>query len=168
MSWDVVIMNVPEGIESPAELPDDFESNLGTAESFLSLLNSLFPEIDLSDPTWGILDGPDFSIEFSIGENDPIESVMLHVRGSDQAIQPIQRLCQAGSWRALDMGDGEFIDFSAEPAAGLESWRDLRDEAAAAARSRGADVVFEPKLRNARVDALLGEGRVKKWWQFWK
>jgi hypothetical protein len=157
VSWDVVILQVPEGVESPAELPDDFDSNLGSAESFLRLLKSLFPEIDLSDPAWGILDGPEFSIEFSIGEKDPVDSVMLHVRGSGQAVEPIQSLCKAGGWRALDMSDGEFIDFSAAPEAGLEAWRGLRDEAVAAARSRGADVMVEPKLQNIRADAVVRE-----------
>jgi hypothetical protein len=130
MSWDVLILNVPPEVSSVEELPDDFTSRLGSHEDVLKKIADAFPEIDLSDPTWGLLDGPDYSIEFNIGEKDPIDAIMLHVRGSDQALSAIETVCNvAEGWTAMDVGNGEFIDFSIGSATGFRNWRNFRDKA---------------------------------------
>ena len=168
MSWDVLIVNVPAHIKSDKDLPEDFESNLGSADDIRSLLESIFPDIDLSDPTWGVLEGADFSIEFSMGEKTPVDELMLHVRGSDAAIEPIRKVCEAGKWRALDLSDGEYLDFSGSPEEGLDSWREFRDQVVSQARASGAEVTIDEKVGGVQADAVNAGSEAKKWWQFWK
>lgn len=169
MSWDVVLMSVPPEITENAKLDDDFSSPLGAASAVLPLLKRVLPSADLSDPTWGILDGPDFSIEFNIGKDDPLRTIMLHVRGGEAALGPIQQLCEETGWRALDCGTGEFIDFSDDPAARLRNWQTYRDQMAASYQEQGATVVLDQKFPGVRIDAIVsGVPRQKKWWQFWR
>jgi hypothetical protein len=163
MSWDVAIINVPPEIEAASDIPGDHSTPVGTIESVHALLLLLFPAIDLSDPAWGILSHPEYSIEFSIGKNDPVLSIALHVRGGDSAIDPIERLCTEGGWRAIDFSTGEFIDFSNNPAAGLQAWRGYSEQIIASARKRGASVVVNPDLGGVLADAIVVEPRKKKW-----
>ena len=95
MSWDVIIMRVPDGVLSMEDMPDQPTSPLGPSSDVISKLKSVFPSVDFSDPAWGILDGKDFSIEFNIGKEEPIGSMMLHVRGSEASLAAIQQICQA-------------------------------------------------------------------------
>jgi len=143
MSWDVFIMNVPADIVSATELPDDFSGELGSPEYVLAKLASIFPSINLTDPTWGGLDTEDGSIEFNIGSKDPIKTMMLHARGGNSVIGAIQMLCDQTGWRALDMTTGDFINFENNPAEGLKQWRSYKDK-------------------------VIASYETKKWWQFWK
>lgn len=167
MSWDIAIVNVPPEIETASDIPGDHSTALGSIESVHALLDLLYPAIDLSDPAWGILSSPDYSIEFSIGKDDPVLSIALHVRGGDNAIEPIEKLCADTGWRAIDFGTGEFIAFDDNPAAGLQAWRGYSEKIIASARKRGASVVVNPNLGGVLADAVVVEPS-KKWWQFWK
>jgi hypothetical protein len=123
MSWDVLLMNLPPSIQDVSQLRDDQLPVLGPRDTILSQLRDAVPGIDLSDPTWGVLDGPNFSIEFSIGSKDPVDSIALHVRGADSAVQPIADLVRATGWRAMDFSDCSFIDFSIGVPPGFKGWQ---------------------------------------------
>jgi hypothetical protein len=137
MSWDVLLLNgVPQDITSIP--PPDPEGPLPTEvgvptcslcekAEILLLLKRLFPRIDLSDPTWGVLNEEGSSIEFNMGDDDPVAGIMLHVRGNGDPITIIKTLCEQTGWRALDCSDYTFIDFSNSPAARFEHWRAWRD-----------------------------------------
>lgn len=169
MSWDVLLIDVPEEIRAVAEIPRDFDSALGPRADVLTRLRALLPGIDLTDESWGILDGPGFSIEFSIGPKDPVDCIMLHVRGGDGALDPIRHLCQSTAWRALDASDSEFIDFAGDCGRGLRQWRDFRDQVISYCKGQGREVVVEPSLRGVRVDAIVSAGpKPKRWWLFWR
>lgn len=159
MSWDVILMNVPSNIESIMALEGDLPV-LGSNTEVLSILSNALPAINLSDPTWGVFDGDNFAIEFSIGDKDPVHTIMLHVRGSDEVIEVIERLCQYSGWRALDTSVGDFMNFANNPAAGLQQWRAYRDHVFASLGEEGD--VPEKGVRLTITDTN------KKWWQFWK
>jgi hypothetical protein len=170
MSWDVVLMKVPSNIVTVEDFPDDFSSELGPRSQVLLTLATVLPELDLTDPTWGILDGDDFSIQFNIGDDDPVDTIMLHVRGGDSAIGAIQRVCERTGWRALDMSGSGFINFAEDPAAGLRQWRIFRDRTVASLKAEGKEVITDVKVGRARVDAVVvtKPEKKRKWWQFWK
>jgi hypothetical protein len=109
MSWDVLLLSVPPGIATVDDSPEDFASELGPRAQVLSTLAALFPDLDLSDPTWGILAGDDFAIEFNIGDGDPVETIMLHVRGSNSTIHAIHYICERTGWRAFDTSTGDLL-----------------------------------------------------------
>jgi hypothetical protein len=144
VSWDVLIMKVPAGVKKMEDLPPEFDHVLCALTELPDRLRSVFPEIDLTDPTWGDLEGADYSIEFNIGKEDPCEAIMLHVRGGQGAFEPIRKLCTLTGWAALD--DGEFIDFSADDAAkGFNAWRDYRDRVIPGAPEKGVRMVVPVK-----------------------
>ena len=168
MSWDVLVFHAPPEIETVEQMGDDFHTVLGPRDEVLGRLRELFPEIDLSDPTWGDLEGPGYSIELNIGDKDPVESIMLHVRGGAEAIEPMRRLCEATGWRAMDMGDCEFLDFDEDPARGLRDWQELLGQAIEEAEISGGEVVADAKIGAKRVDAVAVPRRRKPWWRFWE
>lgn len=81
MSWDVYFQDLPAGIRSVEEVPDDFQPGplCGRAE-LLAVIRSVLPDIDLSDATWGVVERDDFSIELDLGSEDPNEGFALHMR----------------------------------------------------------------------------------------
>ena len=96
-------------------------------------LRAQLPALDLTDPTWGMLSEDAFSIEFSIGKDAPVQSVMLHVRGGPEALGAIQLACKALDCVALDCSSGELIDWeSKEAEASFAEWRTYRDRVVSA------------------------------------
>jgi hypothetical protein len=123
VSWDVLLLRVPDGITELSDIPDDFQPPpLGPLPQVLDTLCAVIPDIDLSDPTWGEATGPTWSIEFSIGAQDPVTSIMLLVRGSGEDVLPvIGRLSAALGCRPIDSSGGDFLRVD-DPG----SWRDYQ------------------------------------------
>lgn len=162
-------MNVPPEIVTRDDFPEDFSSELGPRSEVLSTLIAILPGLDLTDPTWGILEENDFSIEFNIGDDDPLDTLMLHVRGGDSAIHAIHHICEHTGWRAFDTTTGDFIDFAEDPAKGLRQWRASRNQVVASLEAEGKEVITDAKIGRIRVDAIeTTKPKKKKWWQFWK
>ncbi|MEE1941815.1 hypothetical protein V1L54_20815 [Streptomyces sp. TRM 70361] len=111
MSWDVLLLPVPARFGSLAGLPDGWSPGpVGGRDRVLAAVRQAAPETDLSGPSWGLLTGPAWSVELNIGEQDPVESVMLHVRGGGDGVLPvIHRLAAALGRRAIDCSGGEFL-----------------------------------------------------------
>jgi len=112
MSWDVLKYNScgspPKDMEN---LRDEHKPDpLGSASTVRMSISQNLPGFDWSDPTWGIYDGDEFLIEFNTGEEDPINSIMLHVRGGSDAIAAILRFANPNKWSLLDFSTGEFLD----------------------------------------------------------
>lgn len=169
MSWDVILLNLPAGVRSFNELGDDFDSMLAPLEEVRRRIVSLIPEIDMTDPAWGILETDQYSIEFSIGDEDPCKSVMLHVRGTEAALEPIRSVCATTGWQAFDCSDGELINWSEDPGKGLRAWRDYRDQVMPGAPERGASLPL-PDGKRVFFDVAPTSGSKpspKPWWKFW-
>lgn len=126
MSWDVLLLDAPADV-AVEDLTEDRVRPLGSRAHVHDALRAAWPALDLGDPAWGRLD--EHAIEVSIGDADPVDSIMLHVRGSDGAAQAILALCRSAGWRALDVSTGDWLDAAQEPADGLRSWRAFRDRA---------------------------------------
>ncbi|MEW1648037.1 MULTISPECIES: hypothetical protein [unclassified Streptomyces] len=111
MSWDVLLLDLPDDITSAQDIPADHSPRpLGRRHEVLAAIGRAEPATDLSDPTWGDLTGPTWSIELGIGSDDPVDSVMLHVRGSgDDVLTSVFRLAGALDCKVLDCASGELI-----------------------------------------------------------
>jgi hypothetical protein len=128
VSWDLFIQDLPRSAESIADIPDDFEpSSLGPRDALIAAIRVAIPHADFSDPAWGVLEGPDYSIEFNIGDDDEVGCIALHVRGGDGAAAVVHKLLTHLGLRALDSGTGEFFEFDGISAEGLRVWREFRD-----------------------------------------
>lgn len=110
MSWGIVLLKVPNGVKSLSELPKDYSPlPLGTLDDIFDMLKALLPDIDFSDPHWGVLATGTYSIEFNIGNEDPVESIVLSVRGA--VLDTIEEICQMASWQAFDTLTGDRMYF---------------------------------------------------------
>ncbi|WP_228984485.1 hypothetical protein, partial [Streptomyces sp. DH12] len=82
----------------------------GRRGDVLAAVTQAVPDVDLSDPEWGEISNPTRSNELNIGSEDPVESVMLHIRGSgDDVLTPVLRLAEALRCKALDCAEGNLI-----------------------------------------------------------
>ena len=122
MSWDIGLFNAPPEI-TIEEIPHDYEPvPLGSVAEVLGRLQAAFVDLDLSDPTWGDLERSGWSIEFGIGREDPVRSIMLHVRGGgDDVVQVVRETAHVLGCRALDCSSGEFIEDG-----GRDGWADFQ------------------------------------------
>jgi hypothetical protein len=129
MSWDVLFQDLPRGIRSIEEVPEDYEPKpLCTRAELIAKVTAVAPHVDFSDPTWGRIDGHDHSIELNVGEEDPVVAVMLHVRGGDSVLGLIHELALALDVLPLDCSSGELLDFESDAAKeSLRAWREFRD-----------------------------------------
>src|ERR1700761_4265104 len=127
MSWDILIQDFPQGASDIDDIPDDYKpASLGARSEVIASIQQLLPEADFSDPSWGVLDREEFSIEFNIGNSDICHSIMLHVRGGGGAVATIERLLEHLHRRAWDCQAGDF--FSSQAAmASFGEWQQYRD-----------------------------------------
>ncbi|WP_333736265.1 hypothetical protein [Streptomyces sp. IBSBF 2806] len=111
MSWDILLLPLPADLTSIDALPADHEPlPIGSRPSVHRALRSAVDEVDLTDPAWCELLGPTWVIELGIGENDPVESVMLHVRGGKDDVLPvIFRISRALGCRPFDCSTGDLL-----------------------------------------------------------
>ncbi|MFJ4689612.1 hypothetical protein ACIQNG_38450 [Streptomyces sp. NPDC091377] len=111
MSWDVLLFRLPNDVTSVQQISDDYApAPLGSQHDVLAAITQAIPETDLSDPTWGELLGPTWSMELNIGTEDPVDSIMLHIRGGgDDVLTPVFRLAGALRCKVLDCAEGDLI-----------------------------------------------------------
>ncbi|MBL0804033.1 hypothetical protein AAG656_26760 [Streptomyces albidoflavus] len=111
MSWDVLLVRLPGEVTSVSRMAHDYvPAPLGSRHDVLATVARVLPEADLSDPAWGVLSGPTWSIELSIGADDPVESVMLHLRGAgDDVLTPVFELAGELGCKVFDCSAGDLI-----------------------------------------------------------
>ena len=103
MSWDIFVQDLPKGIASVAEIPDDFEpGHIGTRNRVIDAIRSLYPESNFTDPAWGTLELAGCSIEFNLGSSELLQSFAMHVRGGESAPDVIAHILQTLGLQALD------------------------------------------------------------------
>ena len=112
MGRDLIVLNIPERIETVSQLGDGPLEPLGSRDRVLDMISAVFPDIDTSDPKWIIATRQEYSLSFSIGGEEPVEVLLITIHGSQAALDEVKRLCELNGWRAFDSAEGEFIDFS--------------------------------------------------------
>ncbi len=154
MSWDVMLVSVPDELVAKHEAPDwETVRPLGTRDEVLAALEKALPGADFSDPTWITVWTETVSMQVSVEEEDPIDNVMLMIRDGDEVLSMIQKLCETTAWKAWDTTTGDFIDWEADPGKGLQAWRGARDHVLEQLEREG-ETVLAPKRR--------------QWWQYWR
>lgn len=129
MSWDILISDLPKDAASIGDIPNDFHGgSIGQRSDLITAIREVEPEVDFTDPSWGVLETSDFVIEFNMGGEGSIRSFMLHVRGGGAATDFIGGLVHQLGLRAIDCSEGEFFDDSTA-AASFARWQAFRDKA---------------------------------------
>ncbi|ADD45989.1 hypothetical protein [Stackebrandtia nassauensis] len=125
MSWDVLLLRIPEGVTAIDQIPDDIPATpLGSRDDILAAISRVAPEANLSDPTWGQLNGEDWSMEFNIGSDDPVDSVMLHIRGGGDDMENVMfGVAGALNCQVIDCSGGDVLT----PENGSSGWRAFQE-----------------------------------------
>ena len=129
MSWDLSILKFSRQCESVDQIPEDETPlNLGPRTSVHKSVSKIFTGTNWTDPAWGVWDSENGSVEFNLGDDDPSQSLMLHVRANAEIIPMIVSLCADNGWHAVDCSSGNFIEKSMSPESGLNRWAAYRDQ----------------------------------------
>lgn len=130
MSWDIFVQELPEGMQTIDEIPDDFRPGvIGKRSEIVRKICEAAPGADFSNPTWGVIDGPEYSIEVNIDEEEECTGFCLHVRGGEEAVAVVDRILGRLGMRALNPGSEGGIYQGGQK--GIESfrlWAGYRDQ----------------------------------------
>ena len=87
MSWDIFVQDLPRDAATVADIPQDFKpAPIGKRADVIARIKEVVPSTDFSDPSWGQIEGEDWSIEVNIGKNETCSGFALHVRRGDEAV----------------------------------------------------------------------------------
>lgn len=119
MSWDIFVMNLPQGIKSIGDIPDDYVGPpLGRRADIIAKICALYPACDFTDPSWGTLEPADCAIEFSLGSREEVQSFAMHVHGGEPGPDIVAHILAELGMRALDPSSDTGLF---EPAPGTRS-----------------------------------------------
>jgi len=128
MSWDIFVQDLPRDAATFADIPPDFKpSSLGKRSDVIAKITEIVPSADFSDPSWGMIEGEDWSIEVNIGKSETCGGFALHVRGGDGAVAVVAAILNHLDLRALDSQTGEFFVAGPEAVESFRRWRAFRD-----------------------------------------
>jgi len=128
MSWDLFVQDLPRGISSIKEIPNNFRpAPIGKRQRVLDAIADLAPFADRSDPSWVTIEAPGISIEVSLGADEDLSSFAFHIRGGQESIDLVAAILERLGLRALDGGSTTGIFDPTTASASLESWRKSRD-----------------------------------------
>jgi hypothetical protein len=128
MSWDIFVQDLPRDAKTVADIPDDFKpAVIGTRSVVISKIKEVVPTANFSDPSWGLIDGNDWSIELNMGRAEECDGFVFHVRGGEDAAGVVAAILQHLDLRALDSQTDEFFVVGPETIASFNKWRAYRD-----------------------------------------
>jgi hypothetical protein len=141
-------------------MPSDWRGeSLGSQADVREKISIVLPRVDWSDPTWGMFDGDGFSFEFNMGQKDPSDGFMIHVRGGGPAVTKLLELAASTGWFLLDCSQGEWLHLCKDPDAGWVGFQAYRDRVLSTTRTNaepGAPPNGGPAKRVGRSDAVDG------------
>ncbi|MCF3110902.1 barstar family protein [Niabella sp. CC-SYL272] len=123
MSWDVLLFKNKFDLNDEQVDP----GILGNRSLVIKSLVALIPGLNYADPSWGVLEAPEFSIEFNTGNDEVVNSIMLHIRGGGNPLAVIKLICDELKWVALDCSTSDFMDtenLSANSWLAFQAYRD--------------------------------------------
>lgn len=127
VSWDISIQDLPDGVATVADIPDDYRPKpLGHRSALIERIRGFAPTANFSDPAWGELVTPDFVIEFNMGSDEVADAIMLHVRGGGGAADFVGALLHDLGLRAIDCSEGEIFSYDTGDASFVR-WQQYRD-----------------------------------------
>ena len=131
MSWDVHIFSPLADVRAADERTKESDfPPLGSASEVRRQLLETVPRLDLSDPTWGDLESPTWSIEVGLGSDDPVRSIMLVVRGTgDDVVAVIAKIANAVGGRVFDPVTGDYLTGGPADLTGWHAFQAFRDRA---------------------------------------
>ena len=129
MSWDIFVQDLPSEAKRVTDIPSSFRpSHIGKRSEIIDSITSVIPTADFSDPSWGLIDGQDWSIEVDLGQEEDCRGFVFHVRGGDVAVGAVAAILRRLNLRALDSQTGEFFVAGESATESFRQWKRYRDE----------------------------------------
>ncbi|MFC4309465.1 hypothetical protein ACFPN2_10270 [Steroidobacter flavus] len=129
MSWDIFVQDMPPSIVSPADIPRDFvPAALGQRTEIIRKICEVVPFANFTDPAWGLIDGPGFSIEVNLGDAPIVQGFAFHVRGGNTAAAVISDILAHMGFRAFDTAsESGMFEPGAAAEESMSRWRTYKD-----------------------------------------
>lgn len=129
MSWDIYVQDLPQDIQRIDDIPEDFEpKNIGKRSDIIARIKEAAPNADFKDTSWGEIEGPGFSIEIGMGDDEDLECFAFHVRGGEEAAGVVADILGHLGLRALDTESETGLFDSDKAAESMAKWRQYRDQ----------------------------------------
>jgi hypothetical protein len=78
MSWDIFVQDIPPLARSVKEIPDYFDPKpIGKLSDLVARIREVVPNADFSSPAWGSIEGPGYSIEVNMGDDERVEELRI-------------------------------------------------------------------------------------------
>ncbi|MCH7861345.1 hypothetical protein ACQKOH_15320 [Sphingomonas sp. NPDC092331] len=131
MSWDLYAQDFPP-VASVEDIPEDFDPQpLGPRDTVILKIRAVLPDVDFSDPGWGLLRREGWSIEFNLGNDAECSGVSLYVRGGGaDAMEVVDSILHAIGARGIDLQTSRFFTLEAARKS-FGTWQDYRDQVVA-------------------------------------
>lgn len=128
MSWDISVYASNTPPPPVADMPQDWRGlPLGSLDYIRTQISADFPSTDWRDPHWGMLEGPGYSFEFNMGDKDPCDGIMIHVRGGGDVIPGLLSFAKSTGWYLLDCSQSEWLHHCKDLEAGWDGFQSYRD-----------------------------------------
>jgi len=130
MSWDIFVQDLPKAASTIEEIPDDFTPRqIGKRSLIIAKIRQIMPAADFSDPSWGRIEGENWSIEINMGEDEECSDFCFHVRGSDEAAGVVAAILKELELRALDPAhETGFFTAGTDAVEAFRRWKAYRDQ----------------------------------------
>jgi len=139
MSWDIFVQDIPEDVQTIKDMHDRYSNfkpkSIGRCSEIIAKIKEIIPNADFSDPSWGIIDGPDYSIEVNIGEesvskcSEDCYGFTFHVRGGDKAAFVVSSILQHLGLHAFDpSSETGLFKIGPEAIKSFKRWRRYKDQ----------------------------------------
>lgn len=98
--------------EDPAAIQQPSQGTpvpLGSREEVKTAISRVLPEVDWSEPGWGIYERDGVYLEFNLGDGEPVEDLMIQVRGGGNPGAVLLALAKATDWSFFDLTRGKYL-----------------------------------------------------------
>jgi hypothetical protein len=131
MSWDISVFAAADAPPPVAQMPNDWRGTiLGSFEGVRAQISRMFSDVDWSDCSWGRCDRKEFSLEFNLGQKDPVDGFMIHVRGgSGVVVKLLIDFARSTGWYLLDCSGGEWFHHHPNPEGSWQEFQEYRNRA---------------------------------------
>ncbi|MBV9509067.1 MAG: hypothetical protein JO303_02150 [Caulobacteraceae bacterium] len=121
MSWDLYVFDLPRELGSLDSLPRGGAEGLGRRAEIIGRILEAAPDADFSDPSWGVLQGHDWSVEINLGGKRRVGCIGFHLRGGDGAAAMLEVIGRRLNLRICDMRNGGLFRPDPKTACGFQA-----------------------------------------------
>jgi hypothetical protein len=100
----------PPGLRAMADLPSNYRMpSMGSRDGVIGIIRRLAPQVDESDPAWLVIQGPDYVVDVSLGNEEELDSFMFFIRSGDHSVPLLVAIAGALGAALYDTSRGAFL-----------------------------------------------------------